>query len=140
MNLAKAVASATAALVLQAKKVASQSTEQGVQNQVIASATLCAMSTSQLVACTKVCGPYWSTNSFTTVYFKVVGPTISNPSCQEQLVEAAQEVSQSVEGCVGASEKATTDSNLLQLLGDAAAAVGAALDDLVNHIKQVSAC
>jgi len=121
MNLAKAVASATAALVLQAKKVASQSTEQGVQNQVIASATLCAMSTSQLVACTKV-----------------VGPTISNPSCQEQLVEAAQEVSQSVEGCVGASEKATTDSNLLQLLGDAAAAVGAALDDLVNHIKQGS--
>ena len=54
MDLAKQVASATAALVMQAKTVASRSNDQAVQNQVIASATQCALSTSQLVACTKV--------------------------------------------------------------------------------------
>ena len=54
MDLAKQVASATAALVMQAKTVASRSTDQAIQNQVIANATQCALSTSQLVACTKV--------------------------------------------------------------------------------------
>ena len=56
MNLAKQVANATAALVMQAKTVASQNNDQAIQNQVIASATQCALSTSQLVACTKVSG------------------------------------------------------------------------------------
>ena len=54
MNLAKQVASATAALVMEAKKVASQNNDKAIQNQVIANATQCALSTSQLVACTKV--------------------------------------------------------------------------------------
>uniref|UniRef100_H2ZQQ3 I/LWEQ domain-containing protein n=1 Tax=Ciona savignyi TaxID=51511 RepID=H2ZQQ3_CIOSA len=118
MNLAKQVASATAALVLQAKTVASQSQDQITQNDVITSATKCALSTSQLVACTKV-----------------VGPTIYNPSCKEQLIDAAREVSHSVDGCLESTRVATNDPNLLQALGDAASNVGKALNDLINHIR-----
>ena len=54
MQLAKAVASAAAALVLKAKSVAQRTEDSGLQSQVIAAATQCALSTSQLVACTKV--------------------------------------------------------------------------------------
>ena len=55
LALAKAVANATAALVLKAKGVAGTCEEQGDRDQVISAATQCALSTSQLVACTKVC-------------------------------------------------------------------------------------
>lgn len=54
MQLAKAVASAAAALVLKAKNVAQKTEDSALQTQVIAAATQCALSTSQLVACTKV--------------------------------------------------------------------------------------
>ena len=54
MALAKAVANATAQLVLKAKSVAATTDDQELQNRVISSATSCALATSQLVACTKV--------------------------------------------------------------------------------------
>lgn len=54
MNLAKAVANAAAMLVLKAKNVAQVAEDTVLQNRVIAAATQCALSTSQLVACTKV--------------------------------------------------------------------------------------
>jgi talin len=54
IGLAKAVANATAQLVLKAKTVASTTEDQEMQNRVISSATSCALATSQLVACTKV--------------------------------------------------------------------------------------
>lgn len=54
MQLAKAVANAAAALVLKAKNVAQKTGDSVLQNRVIAAATQCALSTSQLVACTKV--------------------------------------------------------------------------------------
>lgn len=54
MQLAKAVANAAAALVLRAKNVAQKSEDTAQQNRVIAAATQCALSTSQLVACTRV--------------------------------------------------------------------------------------
>ena len=54
MNLAKAVANAAAMLVLKAKNVAQVAEDTLLQNRVIAAATRCALSTSQLVACTKV--------------------------------------------------------------------------------------
>ena len=54
MNLAKAVANAAAMLVLKAKNVAQVAEDTVLQNGVIAAATQCALSTSQLVACTKV--------------------------------------------------------------------------------------
>lgn len=54
MNLAKAVANAAAMLVLKAKNVAQVAEDTVLQNRVIAAATQCALSTSQLVACAKV--------------------------------------------------------------------------------------
>uniref|UniRef100_A0AAR2LJB0 Talin 2a n=1 Tax=Pygocentrus nattereri TaxID=42514 RepID=A0AAR2LJB0_PYGNA len=54
MNLAKAVANAAAMMVLKAKNVAQVSEDTVLQNRVIAAATQCALSTSQLVACAKV--------------------------------------------------------------------------------------
>ncbi|XP_030048629.1 talin-1 isoform X1 [Microcaecilia unicolor] len=119
MQLAKAVASAAAALVLKAKNVAQKTEDSVLQSQVIAAATQCALSTSQLVACTKV-----------------VAPTISSPVCQEQLIEAGKLVAKSVEGCVEASQAATSDNQLLKQVGIAATAVTQALNDLLQHIKQ----
>ena len=54
MNLAKAVANAAAMMVLKAKNVAQVADDAVLQNRVIAAATQCALSTSQLVACAKV--------------------------------------------------------------------------------------
>ncbi|KAM4707766.1 talin-1 isoform 1-T1 [Discoglossus pictus] len=119
MQLAKAVASAAAALVLRAKNVAERTEDPVQQAQVIAAATQCALSTSQLVACTKV-----------------VAPTISSPVCQEQLLEAGKQVAKSVEGCVESSEAATGDPELLKVVGVAATAVTQALNDLLQHIKK----
>uniref|UniRef100_A0A5F9CM20 Talin 1 n=1 Tax=Oryctolagus cuniculus TaxID=9986 RepID=A0A5F9CM20_RABIT len=118
MQLAKAVASAAAALVLKAKSVAQRTEDSALQTQVIAAATQCALSTSQLVACTKV-----------------VAPTISSPVCQEQLVEAGRLVAKAVEGCVSASQAATEDGQLLRGVGAAATAVTQALNELLQHVK-----
>nr|XP_046231076.1 talin-1 [Scatophagus argus]XP_046231077.1 talin-1 [Scatophagus argus]XP_046231078.1 talin-1 [Scatophagus argus] len=119
MQLAKAVANAAAALVLKAKNVAQKAEDSAQQNRVIAAATQCALSTSQLVACTKV-----------------VAPTISSPVCQEQLIEAGKLVAKSVEGCVEASQGATGDEGLLKQVGVAATGVTQALNELLQHIKQ----
>uniref|UniRef100_A0AAR2JNY5 Talin 1 n=1 Tax=Pygocentrus nattereri TaxID=42514 RepID=A0AAR2JNY5_PYGNA len=119
MKLAKAVANAAAALVLKAKNVAQKTDDSAQQNRVIAAATQCALSTSQLVACTRV-----------------VAPTISSPVCQEQLIEAGKLVAKSVEGCVEASQGATTDEQLLKQVGVAATGVTQALNELLQHIKQ----
>ncbi|XP_041426896.1 talin-1 isoform X2 [Xenopus laevis] len=119
VQLAKAVASAAAALVLKAKNVAERTDDGAQQTQVIAAATQCALSTSQLVACTKV-----------------VAPTISSPVCQEQLLEAGKQVAKSVEGCVEASEAAVEDPELLKSVGVAASGVTQALNNLLQHIKK----
>ncbi|XP_062334693.1 talin-1 isoform X2 [Osmerus eperlanus] len=119
MQLAKAVANAAAALVLKAKNVAQKTEDSALQNRVIAAATQCALSTSQLVACTRV-----------------VAPTISSPVCQEQLIEAGKLVAKSVEGCVEASQGATSDEQLLKQVGAAATGVTHALNDLLQHIKK----
>uniref|UniRef100_A0A4W3IH66 Talin 1 n=1 Tax=Callorhinchus milii TaxID=7868 RepID=A0A4W3IH66_CALMI len=81
MQLAKAVANAAAALVLRSKNVAQKADDSGLQNRVIAAATQCALSTSQLVACTKV-----------SVYKTSFGAA-ANPDSEEQqqrLREAAE--------------------------------------------------
>ncbi|XP_030623059.1 talin-1 [Chanos chanos] len=119
MQLAKAVANAAAALVLKAKNVAQKSEDSAQQNRVIAAATQCALTTSQLVACTRV-----------------VAPTISSPVCQEQLIEAGKLVAKSVEGCVEASQGATNDEQLLKQVNVAATGVTQALNELLQHIKQ----
>ena len=71
--------------------------------QVIGAATQCALSTSQLVACAKV-----------------VAPTISDPLCQEQLMEAAKEVAKSVEGCVSTCKDVSRDEPSLRELRSSA--------------------
>ncbi|TRY56697.1 hypothetical protein DNTS_012968 [Danionella cerebrum] len=118
MNLAKAVANAAAMMVLKAKNVAQFSEDSVMQNRVIAAATQCALSTSQLVACAKV-----------------VSPTISSPVCQEQLIEAGKLVDRSVEGCVKACLSATSDGELLKAVSTAAGIVTQALTDLLTHVR-----
>uniref|UniRef100_A0A8U8BL00 Uncharacterized protein n=1 Tax=Geospiza parvula TaxID=87175 RepID=A0A8U8BL00_GEOPR len=119
MSLAKAVANAAAMLVLKAKNVAQVAEDTVLQNRVIAAATQCALSTSQLVACAKV-----------------VSPTISSPVCQEQLIEAGKLVDRSVENCVRACQAATDDSELLKQVSAAASIVSQALHDLLQHVRQ----
>ncbi|XP_068598204.1 talin-2a [Brachionichthys hirsutus] len=122
MNLAKAVANAAAMLVLKAKNVAQVAEDTGLQNRVIAAATQCALSTSQLVACAKV-----------------VSPTISSPVCQEQLIEAGKLVDRSVESCVQACLSATEDAELLKQVSAAANVVSQALGDLLQHVRHYTA-
>ncbi|KAJ6664229.1 hypothetical protein lerEdw1_008448, partial [Lerista edwardsae] len=119
MSLAKAVANAAAMLVLKAKNVAQVAEDTVLQNRVIAAATQCALSTSQLVACAKV-----------------VSPTISSPVCQEQLIEAGKLVDRSVENCVRACQAATDDVELLKQVSAAASVVSQALNDLLQHVRQ----
>ncbi|GAB1607177.1 talin-1-like isoform X1 [Argonauta hians] len=118
LALAKAVANATAALVLKAKDVSRKCEDQALQNKVINSATQCALATSQLVACAKV-----------------VAPTISNPACRDQLFDAVKQVTTSVDGIVEAAMLACKDEHLLGDLRDAASAVSRALHDLLQHVK-----
>ncbi|MGH0128138.1 UNVERIFIED_CONTAM: hypothetical protein FKN15_033579 [Acipenser sinensis] len=118
MNLAKAVANAAAMMVLKAKNVAQVAEDTVLQNRVIAAATQCALSTSQLVACAKV-----------------VSPTISSPVCQEQLIEAGKLVDRSVEGCVKACLSATDDNELLKQVNAAAIVVSQTLNDLLQHVR-----
>lgn len=74
MSLAKAVANAAAMLVLKAKNVAQVAEDTVLQNRVIAAATQCALSTSQLVACAKVSrlAPRPSLQSVTCSYLPAV--------------------------------------------------------------------
>lgn len=79
LQLAQAVANATATLVLKGKNVASQCPDTAQQANVIGAAKDTAMTTSQLVACVKL-----------------VVPTISSQMCQDQVVEAAKQVAKAV--------------------------------------------
>lgn len=54
LSLAKSVANTTAVYVLKAKDIATNVQEQPTVNEIISTATQCALATSQLVACTKV--------------------------------------------------------------------------------------
>ncbi|XP_073799462.1 talin-2 isoform X1 [Danio rerio] len=123
MNLAKAVANAAAMLVLKAKNVAQVAEDTALQNRVITAATQCALSTSQLVACTKV-----------------VSPTISSPVCQEQLVEAGRLVERSVEGCLRACHAASEEAELLRQVNLASGGVSQALSDLLQHVRHYASC
>lgn len=75
VGLAKTVASSTAGLVIASKSVANCCGNQQGVNEVISMVTQCALSTSQLVSCTKVCAS-----------------TIGSKQCQEQIIEAARQV------------------------------------------------
>lgn len=66
----------------------------------------------------------------------MVAPTINSPVCQEQLIETGKLVAKSVEGCVEASQGATSDEQLLKQVGVAATGVTQALNELLQHIRQ----
>lgn len=68
----------------------------------------------------------------------MVAPTIGQPACQEQLIEAAKLVAKSVEGIVESSQTVCKDDYVLQDLGTAATAVTKALNDLLMHIKKAA--
>lgn len=70
------------------------------------------------------------------ISLQVVAPTIASPACQEQLIESAKLVANSVEGIVESSQTVCRDDRLLQDLGGAATAVTQALNDLLQHIKR----
>ena len=80
LALAQGVANTTAALVLKAKNIASQSPDTKAQSKMITAAKETARTTSQLVACVKV-----------------VVPSITSHMCQEQVVEAAKLVATAVD-------------------------------------------
>ncbi|XP_047132289.1 talin-2 isoform X2 [Hydra vulgaris] len=121
LQLAKAVATSTAALVLQAKNVASLSGDTAVQNSIIDAAKETAMTTSQLVACAKVLAPH-----------------ISSPVCQEQMIEAAKLVATSVDGIADACYAVTDDEDTTNKLKNSAQAVTDALNKLLQHIRDGS--
>lgn len=122
LALAKAVANATAALVLRAKSIAADCEDDDEKrNRVIGAASQCALATSQLVACTKV-----------------VAPTIHNASCRDSLEAAAREVAKSVSNLVGACNFATDKPQLKVDLMGAAKEVSRSLSNLLNHIKQTT--
>uniref|UniRef100_A0A1X7VGP0 FERM domain-containing protein n=1 Tax=Amphimedon queenslandica TaxID=400682 RepID=A0A1X7VGP0_AMPQE len=117
--MAKAVASATAALVTNARNVAAKCEDSALQNQVIIAAKQTALATQSLIACTKV-----------------LAPTIDSHLCQEQLIEACKLVAAAVEKIVIAAQAACGDDDALRDLGAAATAVTQALNSLIEQIKQ----
>lgn len=67
-----------------------------------------------------------------------MAPTITNPTCQQQLIEAVKEVSRAVEGINKACHEATQDEGLLKDMNQASNQVEDALNDLLNHIRTAS--
>lgn len=118
LQLAKAVANTTAALVLRAKSIAASVEDEEMRNKVISAASQCALATSQLVACAKV-----------------VAPTLQNKACRDQLEAAAREVAKAVANLVETCQFATDDEQLKGDLMGAAREVSKTLRDLMDHIN-----
>lgn len=118
IGMAKMVASSTAGLVIASKNVANHcSTQQGV-NEVIALVTQCALSTSQLVSCTKVCSS-----------------TIGSRECQDQIVEAAKQVQKQVRMVVDVARQNCQNDQALNELGSCASNVSAAVNQLLDNVS-----
>ncbi|CAF3837471.1 unnamed protein product [Rotaria magnacalcarata] len=121
LALAKLVANTTAAYVLKAKDIATNVQEQNTVNNIISTATQCALATSQLVACTKV-----------------VAATISSPLCQEQLIESARSVTRSIECVLQSCTPPLINDELYSKLTEAATTVRKSLNEFLLHIKLVT--
>ncbi|CAF0901956.1 unnamed protein product [Adineta ricciae] len=121
LALAKAVANTTAAYVLKAKEIATNVKAQENINEIISTATQCALATSQLVACTKV-----------------VAATISSPLCQEQLIESARCVTRSIEAVLQSCQPPITTEQLQSELTEAGLTIRKSLNDFLLHIKLVT--
>lgn len=84
LQQAKAVDNATGALVLNAKNILSVINDNQAPEIIIEATKDVKMATSQLVECTKVLAPH-----------------ISNPLCQEQMIEAAKLVAKNLDAVSG---------------------------------------
>uniref|UniRef100_A0A1I8B1N6 Vinculin n=1 Tax=Meloidogyne hapla TaxID=6305 RepID=A0A1I8B1N6_MELHA len=120
---ARAVATSTAQLVLQAKTVSADCDDPGLKDKVIQSAMKTAYATSELVACTRV-----------------VGPTIEHPPCKEHLTDAAYNVTKAVhellEDASKASQRAPPEkAENFENLRESASRVTNALDDIIGHVQ-----
>jgi talin len=118
ISLAKIVASSTAGLVISAKNVANHCDDQQSVNQVISLVTQCAISTSQLISCTKVCVS-----------------TISNAECQEQVIEAARVVSRNVDAVVDAAINCCNNEEVLDDLKNSAKNVYETVTQLLDNVR-----
>jgi talin len=117
----KMVSSSAAGLVIASKSVAKYCQDQQGINHVIALVSQCALSTSQLVACTKVCVS-----------------TIVNRECQEQIVEAARLVSYNIDAVVDAAMQYCNNENALDELKTCAKNVYEAISELLDNVKVVN--
>ncbi|CAF3354839.1 unnamed protein product [Rotaria socialis] len=121
LSLSKSVANTTALYVLKAKDIATNVQEQQVVNEIISTATQCALATSQLVACTKV-----------------VAATISSPLCQEQLIESARNVTRSIEAVLQSCLPPTIIESSYCELNEGGKTVRRTLGEFLLHIKLVT--
>ena len=64
-----------------------------------------------------------------------MAPTIYDPVCQEQLIEAAKDVARSVESCIYACRDGCDSTVSLTDLSKAASNVSKALNDVISHVK-----
>jgi talin len=115
------VSSSAAGLVIASKSVAKYCQDQHGVNHVIALVSQCALSTSQLVACTKVCVS-----------------TITNRECQEQIVEAARLVSYNIDAVVDAALQYCNNDDALDELKNCAKNVYEAISELLDNVKVVN--
>jgi talin len=118
IGLAKIVASSTAGLVIASKNVANHCEKQHEVNEVIALVTQCALSTSQLVSCTKVCSS-----------------TIGSRECQDQIVEAARQVSRQVDCVMDVTGMYCKNEHALVELRNCAHNVTEAVMQLLENVK-----
>ena len=118
IGLAKIVASSTAGLVIASKNVANHCDKQHEVNEVIALVTQCALSTSQLVSCTKVCSS-----------------TIGSRECQDQIVEAARQVSRQVDCVMDVTSMYCKNEHALTELRNCAHNVTEAVMQLLENVK-----
>ena len=66
---------------------------------------------------------------------QVLAPTITDPVCREQLIEAAKEVARAVESCLYATKDCGGSESSLSGLSTSATEISKALNDVISHIK-----
>jgi hypothetical protein len=106
-------------MITSAKAVAGSTADPALQNMVIGSAKMTALSASQLIATAKV-----------------LATVINTPACQDQLIEATMYVAASVEDLASSCQAACANSALLKKLGDEAQQVSKSIEALVAAIQQ----
>eukprot|EP00117_Sycon_ciliatum_P044924 scpid3709/ scgid32340/ Talin-1 len=119
LTLAKEVANSTQALVQHVKEVAQKCEDKTLKAELVTSTKRTATSTSQLVACTKT-----------------LSSCVTSHIAQEQMNEAALAVAAAVDAIFSATQKSCHDEKQLSAIGSAATAVTAAIDSVMNKLRE----